>query len=148
MTIYLGSDHAGFELKETIRTFLEEKGFEVEDKGAFRYDAEDDYPDFIRPVAEAVALDPGSRGIIFGGSGQGEAITANRVTGIRAAVFYGGPDDIVKLSRQHNNANILSLGARFVGSELAVKAVEMWLGTPFDGGRHDRRVRKIDGDEN
>ncbi|MEE9166169.1 MAG: RpiB/LacA/LacB family sugar-phosphate isomerase [Candidatus Neomarinimicrobiota bacterium] len=144
MTIYLGSDHAGFELKETIKTFLEEKGFEIEDKGAFWYDAEDDYPDFIRPVAEAVALDPESRGIILGGSGQGEAMVANRVTGIRAAVYYGGPDDVVKLSRQHNNANILSLGARFVGSEFAVKAVEMWLGTPFDGGRHDRRTKKID----
>ena len=117
MKIYLGSDHAGFQLKEEVKKFLLEKGYSVEDKGAFQYQAEDDYPDFIRPVAEAVAKDPeNSRGIIFGGSGQGEAICANRVKGVRAAVYYGGTVHIVELSREHNNLKILSLGARILNT--------------------------------
>lgn len=145
MKIYLGSDHAGFELKEEIKDFLQKKGYTVEDKGAFRFQAEDDYPDFIRPVAEAVSKDPdGARGIIFGGSGQGEAIAANHVKGVRAAVFYGGPMHVVELSREHNNANILSLGARFVTADEAKMAVELWLRSGFAGGRHKRRIDKID----
>lgn len=154
MKIYLGSDHAGYELKEKLKKFLEEKGYEVEDKGAFKYDPEDDYPDFVRPVAEAVAGDAESRGIILGGSGQGEVIVANRVRGVRAAVFYGLPAgalakaggdlEIVRLSRAHNNANVLALGARFIDEEMAKKAVELWLETPFDGGRHQRRIEQID----
>jgi ribose 5-phosphate isomerase B len=144
MKIYIGADHAGFELKEILKKFLAEKGYEVEDKGAFEFDKEDDYPDFIRPVAEAVASDPGSRGLILGGSGQGEAMVANRVKGIRALVYYGGSIKIVKLSRQHNDANILSLGARFISEEKAKKAVELWLSTEFQGGRHQRRIEKID----
>ncbi|MFQ6616389.1 MAG: RpiB/LacA/LacB family sugar-phosphate isomerase [Fidelibacterota bacterium] len=145
MIIYLGTDHAGFELKEAIRTHLQKRGYDVEDKGAHWYDGEDDYPDFIRPVAEAVAGDPSSRGIILGGTGQGEAMTANRVPGVRAAVYYGGPEDIVRLSRQHNNANILSLGARFLTEKKALKAVTLWLETAFEGGRHERRITKMDG---
>lgn len=144
MKIYLGTDHAGFELKEAIKSFLEEKGHDVDDKGAHWYDGEDDYPDFIRPTAEAVAADNDSRGIIFGGSGQGEAMCANRVKGVRAVVFYGGPQEIVKLSRQHNNANILSLGARFISEDEALEVVELWLGTTFECERHRRRIEKLD----
>lgn len=144
MKIYLGTDHAGFELKEAIKSFLEEKGHDVDDKGAHWYDGEDDYPDFIRPTAEAVAADNDSRGIIFGGSGQGEAMCANRVKGVRAVVFYGGPQEIVKLSRQHNNANILSLGARFISEDEALEVVELWLGTTFEREQHRRRIEKLD----
>ena len=144
MRIYLGSDHAGFELKEKLKVFLSEKGYQVEDKGALKYDSEDDYPDFIRPVAEAVSREPESRGVVLGGSGQGEAIVANRFKGIRAVVYCGGSTKIVKLSREHNDANILSLGARFISEEKAKKAVELWLSTSFKGGRHQRRIEKID----
>ena len=114
MKIHLATDHAGLKLKDTIKNYLIESGYNVEDHGAYEYDAEDDYPDFIFPCAIAVSLDKESRGIILGGSGQGEAIAANRIKGCRAAVFYGGPKEIVKLSREHNNANILSFGARFM----------------------------------
>ena len=145
MKIYIGGDHAGFELKEIIKKFLVEKGFDVEDKGAFKYQAEDDYPDFIKPVAEAVSKDPEkAMGVIFGASGQGEAICANRVKGVRAAVFYGGSIKIPELSREHNNANILSLGARFLTEEEAKLAVDVWLRTQFADGRHKRRIDKID----
>ncbi|KKS95189.1 ribose-5-phosphate isomerase [Candidatus Giovannonibacteria bacterium RIFCSPLOWO2_01_FULL_43_160] len=145
MKIYIGADHAGYELKETLKKFLLELGHEVEDKGAFKYEPEDDYPDFILPVARAVANDPeASRGIIFGGSGQGEAMCANRVKGARASVFYGGNFEIIELSRKHNDANILSLGARFIDDEIAKKAVELWLKTSYEGGRHERRIAKMD----
>lgn len=145
MKIYLGSDHAGFELKEVIKEFLISKKYDVEDLGALKYEAEDDYPDFIKPVAKAVSKDPErSRGIIFGGSGQGEAMTANRFKGVRATVFYGGPTKIIDLSREHNNANILSLGARFLTDDDAKVAVEFWLRTGFAGGRHIKRIEKID----
>ena len=144
MTIYIGADHAGFKLKEFIKAYLGKKGHRVIDKGAFTYNNDDDYPDFTRSVAESVRDNPESRGIVLGGSGQGEAIAANRFTGIRAAVFYGGREEIVKLSRVHNDANILSLGARFLAEDEALKAVEIWLETSFSGGRHNRRIRKID----
>lgn len=150
MKIYLGSDHAGFELKEKLKPFLKELGHEIEDKGAFKFDPEDDYPDFIRPVAQAVAADPESRGIILGGSGQGEAMVANRIRGVRAAVFYGGDwvglgQSVIQLSRDHNNANILSLGARFIKPENAMHIVDVWLKVPFSNEpRHQRRVEKID----
>src|SRR3989344_464979 len=145
MKIYIGTDHAGFELKEALVPFLKELGHEVEDMGARSFEALDDYPDFIRPVAEAVALNPESRGIILGGSGQGEAMCANRVPGVRAAVYYGGPFDIVVLSREHNDANILSLGARFVDEDEAREAVRLWLETPFSSDeKHARRIGEID----
>lgn len=140
--IYLGADHAGFKLKEEIITYLKENGKEVEDLGAFEFNPDDDYPDFIRLVAKAVAQDPErNQGIVLGGSGQGEAMIANRTKGIRAAVYYGGPLDIVKLSRQHNNANVLALGARFLTKKEAFDAVKLWLDTSFEGGRHERRIR-------
>ena len=143
--IYLGADHAGFELKEHIMKFLINKGYKVEDQGTYKFDQNDDYPDFIIPVAKNVAKNPNGRGIIFGASGQGEAIAANRTKGVRAAVYYGGNMEIVKLSRTHNNANILSLGARFLTKEEAVKAVKLWLDTDFSNEtRHIRRIKKID----
>lgn len=145
MKIFIGTDHAGFELKEKLVVFLRELGYEVEDLGAHTYDAEDDYPDFIRPVALAVSGDTSSRGIILGGSGQGEAICANRVSGVRAAVYYGGAVDIAVLSREHNDANILSLGARFIEDDEAKEIVRVWLETPFSGiERHAKRNTKID----
>lgn len=144
--IFLGADHAGFELKEKIKKFLSEQGFQVEDKGAFELNPDDDYPDFIIPVAEAISKDPeNNRGIILGGSGQGEAIAANRFPNVRAAVFYGSSLDIITLSREHNNANILSLGARFLKDTEAIEAVKLWLQTPFSEDiRHRRRISKLD----
>lgn len=145
MKIFIGTDHAGFELKEALVVFLRELGHEVEDMGAHSFEALDDYPDFIRPVAEAVAKNPEARGIILGGSGQGEAMCANRVQGVRAAVYYGCVVDIAILSREHNNANILSLGARFVTEEEAKKVVKVWLETPFSNEeKHARRIAKLD----
>ena len=144
MKIHLATDHAGLELKNPIKEFLLGKGYDVTDHGAHEYDALDDYPDFIFPCARAVAADPTSRGIILGGSGQGEAMAANRVKGVRAAVFYNGPEEIIKLSREHNNANILSLGARFMSKEEIYKMIEIWFEEPFEGGRHERRIEKLD----
>ena len=154
MKIYIGVDHAGFELKKALIPFLEEKGHEVVDKGAYEYNEQDDYPDFIIPVAKAISKDSeDSRGIIIGGSGQGEAIVANRHKGVRAVVFNGQydpvdgrntPDEII-LTREHNNANILELGARFINEEESKEAVEKWLSTPFPKDeRHVRRLNKID----
>lgn len=145
MKIYLGGDHAGFELKEKLKTFLNNLGHKIEDKGPYQYNSDDDYPDFIKPVAQAVADEEDSFGIIIGGSGQGEAMVANRIKGIRAAVYYGGPEEIIKLSKEHNNANILSLGGRFLTFEQAQKAVKLWLETGFSAEeRHQRRINKID----
>ncbi len=145
MKIYIGSDHAGFELKGKLIPYLQELGHDVEDKGAFTYDAEDDYPDFVEPVAEAVADDAESKGIVIGGSGEGEAMATDKIEGIRTAVWYGGDLEIVKLSREHNDANILSLGARFISEEEAKEAVKLWLETPFSGDdRHVRRIAKLD----
>ena len=144
MIIHIATDHAGLELKEKVKSYLSKLDYEVVDHGAYEYDALDDYPDFIFPCAEAVSNDPNSKGIILGGSGQGEAMAANRVKGVRAAVFYNGPDEIIKLSRQHNDANILSLGARFMSDEEMYKIIELWLSTDFESGRHKRRIKKLD----
>ena len=144
MKIHLATDHAGLELKEKVKLYLSDLNYEVIDHGAYEYDALDDYPDFIFPCANAVSNDLESKGIILGGSGQGEAMAANRVKGVRAAVFYNGPDEIIKLSRQHNNANILSLGARFMSEEEMYKIIEVWLSTDFESGRHQRRIEKLD----
>ena len=144
MKIHLATDHAGLDLKEKVKLYLSDLNYEVIDHGAYEYDALDDYPDFIFPCANAVSNDPESKGIILGGSGQGEAMAANRVKGVRAAVFYNGPDEIIKLSRQHNNANILSLGARFMSEEEIYKIIEVWLSTDFESGRHQRRIEKLD----
>ena len=144
MKIHIATDHAGLELKNIIRDYLIDKGHNVTDHGAYEHDALDDYPDFIFPCAKAVAADSESWGIILGGSGQGEAMAANRIKGVRAAVYYNGPAEIVKLSREHNNANILSLGARFMTESEIYEVIEKWLAEPFAGGRHQRRIEKLD----
>ncbi len=145
MKIFIGADHAGFPLKEELKTWLKELGYEVFDEGAFEKREQDDYPSIMRIVAQQIIANPGSLGIILGGSGQGEAMVANRVRGVRAAVYYGGPSEIIQLSRSHNNANILSLGARFLSSGEAKQAVKLWLETPFsDEERHTRRVAQFD----
>jgi len=144
MKIHLATDHAGLELKDKIKLHLTELGHEVIDHGAHEYDALDDYPDFIFPCAKAVTQDDQSRGIILGGSGQGEAMAANRIKGIRAAVYYNGPEEIIELSRQHNNANILSLGARFMSEKEIYRIIEIWFDTDFEEGRHQRRINKLD----
>ena len=142
-TIVLATDHAGFELKEHVKRFLMQKGYDVKDFGALEYDGLDDYPDFILPAAKYIS-EHKLVGIIFGGSGQGEAMAANRIKGIRAAVFYNGPNEIVELSRLHNNANILSIGARFIGNLEVEKVIELWLSTDFEYGRHEKRINKLD----
>ena len=142
-TIVLATDHAGFELKEHVKRFLIKKGYDIKDFGALEYDGLDDYPDFIFPAAKYIS-EHKLIGIIFGGSGQGEAMAANRIKGIRAAVFYNGPDEIVELSRLHNNANILSIGARFVNNQEVEKVIELWLSTDFEEGRHEKRINKLD----
>lgn len=154
MKIYLAADHRGFALKEKIKDRLKEWGYEYEDMGAFEFNKDDDYPDFVSKAAEKVSQDPdNSRAIIMGGSGQGEAMVANRYKGVRAAVYYGGSEGIVKLSREHNDANVLSLGlalgSTFEGSvsmdkETAKRAIKLWLDTPFLGEeRHKRRLAKF-----
>lgn len=143
--IYLAADHAGFELKEKIKEHLIGQGREVQDMGAYSLDLQDDYPDFVLPAAQKVVEDPANnRAIVIGGSGQGEDNAADKIEGVRSAVYYGGPLEIVELSRKHNNANVLALGARFLETEQAIKAVDIWLATPFEGGRHERRIHKID----
>lgn len=160
MKVYLGTDHAGLELKNKIKDFLEKKGYEVVDYGPFEYDKNDDYPDFVGRAAEGVSKDPGSRGIVLGGSGQGEAMVSNKYKGVRCAVFYTpaippgaadaegrrseDPFEMIRLTREHNNANMLSLGARFLKEEDMLKAVELFLELPFPGDeRHQRRIDKI-----
>jgi ribose 5-phosphate isomerase B len=146
MKIFIGGDHASFELKQKLISFIEGLGHHIHDKGPFDLTEGDDYPDFVILVAREVADLPDQvKGIILGGSGQGEAIVANRFKGVRAAVYYGGSMDIVKLSREHNDANVLSLGARFITVDEAKKAVQMWLETDFSGdSRHVRRLEKIE----
>jgi ribose 5-phosphate isomerase B len=146
MKIHLATDHAGFALKEATKTWLNDLDYdEVVDHGAHELVETDDYPDFIKLAAEAVSENPDERAIIFGASGQGEDMVADKFEHVRSAVYYGGPLEIVKLSREHNDANILSIGARFVTGEQAREAIELWLKTPFSGAeRHQRRVDKID----
>lgn len=144
MKIHLATDHAGFLHKEVLKKYLVEQGVEVIDHGASVLDTRDDYPDYVIPCAKAVALDPESVGIIFGYSGQGEAMAANRTPGIRAAVYYGGPADILTLSREHNNANILSVGAHFVSADDVLQMVPLWLESAFTAEeRHVRRIAKF-----
>ena len=139
--IAIGSDHAGFHYKEAIRARLQAEGYVVRDFGTDS-DAPCDYPDFIRPVAEAVARGEFERGIVLGGSGNGEAIVANRVRGVRCAI--GWSEQTAIWGRAHNDANVLSIGERTVPLELALKIVQLWLATPFEGGRHLKRIQKID----
>lgn len=166
MKIALATDHAGFELLRQLEAFLVGLGHQCVDFGPDKFNPLDDYPDFIIPAARAVAIGECEMGVILGGSGQGEAIAANRIVGIRCALFYGGPAsssggvlgleessssapvdayEVLRLSRQHNDANMLSLGARFLTVEQAKRALEVWLGTRFSAEqRHARRIAKID----
>lgn len=160
MTIFLATDHAGFELKEKIKNDLREKGYQAEDCGAFEYNPDDDYPDTISVVAEKISKNPSDKAVIFGSSGQGEAIVANKFQNVRAVVFYGpyvpqhtidvtgktsdDPFEVVRLARAHNDANILSLGAHILSSEDASRAVDIFLQTDFSNEeRHTRRIEKI-----
>lgn len=153
--VYFAADHAGFALKNALLEHVQTRGYEVEDMGAFDYHAEDDYPDYMSALAHKVATDTDAYGIMVGGSGQGEAMCANRVKGVRAAVFYGpmrvtsaldveggrSEDgyDAVRLPRRHNDANVLSIGARFVSGEEADEAVRIFLDTPFSQAEHHTR---------
>lgn len=141
MRIAIGSDHAGFRLKQRIVALLRDRGHEVTDLGT---DSEEpvDYPIYIRPVAQGVALGEYDRGIVLGGSGNGEAIVANRVRGVRCTLCWSV--ESARLARAHNDSNVLSLGARLVPEELVEPILDAWLTTPFDGGRHLRRIREID----
>ncbi len=141
MKIAIGSDHAGFEYKQKIRQHLQALGHEVRDFGTDS-NAPVDYPLFIRPVAEAVAAGQAERGVVLGGSGNGEAMVANRVPGVRCALCWNA--ESARLGRQHNDANVLSLGQRMMSLETALEIVDIWLQTPFEGGRHLRRIQLID----
>ncbi|MHB1316425.1 MAG: RpiB/LacA/LacB family sugar-phosphate isomerase [Minisyncoccota bacterium] len=145
MKIFLASDHAGFVLKESIYKFLKELQYEVDDLGAEKEIPNDDYPEIMARAGKKVSENPTeNKAIIFGGSGQGEAIVANKFKDVRAVVFYGGALDIITLSREHNDANVLSLGARFVKEDEAKEVVKIWLETKFSGDeRHVRRIEQI-----
>ncbi len=141
MKISLGTDHAGFRYKEKIKELLVSLGHEVKDFGTWSEEPVD-YPLFIRPAAQAVANGECDRGIVFGGSGNGEAMAANKVRGVRCALCWN--EESAKLSRLHNDANVLSLGERLIPEELAQEIVRIWLTTPFEGGRHARRIAQLD----
>jgi ribose 5-phosphate isomerase B len=141
MKIAIGSDHAAFQYKEKIRDHLRALGHTVVDFGTTS-DQPVDYPLFIRPVAEAVARGDAERGVVMGGSGNGEAIVANRVPGVRCALCWNA--ESARLARQHNNANVISLGQRMMSIETALELIRIWLETPFEGGRHQRRIDLID----
>lgn len=144
MKIHLATDHAGFGHKESLKGYLLGHGYEIFDHGPEKLDENDDYPDFITPCAQAIANSEDDKAIIFGGSGEGEAMCANRLKGVRAVVYYGGSNEILTFSRDHNNANILSIGARFISAEEVHEAVNLWLNTEFSGEeRHIRRLGKF-----
>lgn len=160
MKIYLATDHAGFNLKEKVKKTLTESGYEVEDCGAYEFEPADDYPDYIKKAAENVSRNPENKALIFGSSGQGEAIVANKFKGVRAVVFYtpiipahsvdvtgrtsSDAFEMIRLTREHNDANVLSIGARILSEEDALHAIKQWLEAPFSNDeRHIRRIRKI-----
>ena len=140
MKIALGSDHAGFRYKEKVKGLLQELGHEPKDFGTFSEDPVD-YPTFIRPAAEAVARGECDRGVVFGGSGNGEAMAANKVRGVRCGLAWN--EESAKLSRQHNDANVLSIGERMISEDALVKILKIWLETPFEGGRHIKRIEAL-----
>ena len=160
MKVYLGTDHAGFELKEKIKLFLQQGGFDVEDCGAAVFEANDDYPDFVSKAANKVRNNPGSLGIVLGGTGQGEAMVANKIRGIRCALFYApavphgttdvngttsqDPYEMLRVTRRHNDSNMLALSGRFLQEEEAKQAVKIFLDSRFSSEpRHVRRIEKI-----
>ena len=144
-TIHLATDHAGFEMKEFLKTALEELEYTIIDHGADTYDADDDFTDFIPLAANAISQNPEDKAIIFGGSGQGEAMVANRYPNVRATAYYHFDPEIIKVSREHNNANILSIGARFLSNEEVLESVLFWLEIPFPGEeRYARRIEQME----
>jgi ribose 5-phosphate isomerase B len=144
MRIAIGSDHAGYAYKETIRLALAEQGHVVRDFGTTSEERVD-YPVFVRPVAESVARGDYERGIVLGGSGNGEAMVANRVRGVRCALCWN--QESARLARAHNDSNMLSLGQRLIAADQVLGIVQVWLDTPFDGGRHARRIAQIDSEQ-
>ena len=160
MKIYLATDHAGFNLKEKVKKTLTESGYDVEDCGAYEFEPTDDYPDYIKKAAENVSRNPKDKALIFGSSGEGEAIVANKFKGVRAVVFYtpiipahavditgrtsSDAFEMIRLTREHNDANVLSIGASILSEEDAQHAIKQWLEAPFSNDeRHIRRIRKI-----
>jgi len=141
MRIAIASDHAGFQYKGNIKTFLISKGHDVHDFGTYS-EAPADYPQFIRPAAQAVARGDCDKGIVLGGSGNGEAIVANKVPGIRCAVCWN--QESARLAKEHNDANVISIGQRMMSLETALEIVKTWLAAEFQGGRHERRIRQIE----
>jgi len=142
--IYIASDHAGFDTKEVLKQYLTEEGYAVFDLGPETFNPTDDYPLTVSPVAYAMEKDPESRGIVLGASGQGEAIVLNKFKHIRCGLYYGGNEQIVVLAREHNDTNVLSLGALFLTAHDATQVVSLWLSTPFsENERHQRRVAEI-----
>ncbi len=165
MKVYLATDHAGFDLKEKVKAYLVSQNYEVEDFGAHTFTPTDDYTDFISKVGEEISKHPDEKGIIFGGSGQAEAMLANKYKGVRCALFYApripphpadvtgrkstDPYEMIRLTREHNDANVLSLGARLLTDEEALQAVSLWLAEPFTNEeRHVRRIKKMSEIEN
>lgn len=148
--IYLGTDHKGFRIKERVKLWLNDWGYKVEDFGAYGLNPDDDYPDFVSKVAEKVSENSAeTRGIVLGATGEGEAIVANKYKGVRASVYYGGPEEIIALARDHSDANVLSLGVLFLDEETIQKILKLWLEKPFSGTeRHVRRLNKIKEIEN
>ena len=142
MKIHIGSDHAGLELKSALVQYLESQAHTVTDHGPHEYDALDDYPDFCIPAAIATVKDAGSLGIVLGGSGNGEQIAANKVKGVRAALAWSV--ETAKLAKEHNNANVLSIGQRQISQELALNIIDTWLNAEFEGDRHIRRIEMLD----
>lgn len=145
--IYVSGDHAGFKYKIKVKEFLKKQGYQIVDYGPLTYRKDDDYPEFVIPMAKQVAKTKNSRGIIMAGSGEGEIIAANRIPGVRAVLYYGhkDPKKILKLSRAHNDSNILSLGSRFLTEKQAIDAIKIWLKAPFSNAtRHKRRLRKLE----
>jgi ribose 5-phosphate isomerase B len=141
--VYIGSDHGGYEMKEELKKWLQENGYEVEDLGAHSMDPQDDYPDFIIPVAQKVSSNPDSLGLILGRSGNGEAIAANKVKGVRAALCLN--EEMARKAKEHNNANILSLGGDYISMDEAKAILKAFLDTPFSGDeRHARRIKKFE----
>lgn len=142
MRVHIGTDHAGFQLKEYLKAQLAAEGFEVVDHGSATYDALDDYPDTCIPAAQSVVAEPGSLGIVIGGSGNGEQLAANKVKGCRAILSWN--NDIARLGREHNDANVISFGARFTAPEFALEQALTFLNAEFMGGKHARRVEKME----
>ena len=147
MKIYFASDHAGFKMKSELLSFVHDLGYEVEDCGAYELDLDDDYPEYVKKAAQMVSDDPeNTRAIILGATGQGEDMVADKFPNVRSAEYYGGNLEIIRLSREHNDANVLSVGARFLKNEEAFEAVKLWLETEFS--KEERHIRRIEEIEN